>query len=206
MQGGWWLWWLSLLAFNTCAAAEDYRLDAGQTRVSFDVRRFGVSWIGADFGQIRGDFVVDRYGAGSRIDVAVRTDSLQGPDTEWNARLRSADWLDTQRFPEMSFHSAQVEFDDAGGAVAHGQLTLHGATRPVTLTVNRLDCTREGATSTGTCEFAASASIRRSEFGLPHGFWLAGDRVEIAISGVARHGDGAMESASSAYGRSPELH
>ena len=72
---------------------------------------------------------------------------------------------------------AQIEVQDEH-AISSGELTLHGITRPVVLTVTFLDCPPGGG-----CQFAAHGRIRRSEFGLPHGFWSGGDQVEIAISG-----------------------
>ena len=175
------------LLLGLCAlpaqAAEAFVLDGGHTRVAFDVRRLGVPWIEARFRQLAGSFVVDREGAGSRIEVTVRTDSLEGLVPFWDRRLRSAGWLDTQRYPEMTYRSSQVLFDPAGGAVAEGELTLHGVTRPVRLEVRQLDCA--GATLERACAFVAEARLKRSDFGLPHGFWMAGDAVEISISGTA---------------------
>ncbi len=183
-------WWLCLLLVALDARAADvYRLDTGHTRVSFDVRRLGIPWIAARFQQFEGDFVIDRSGPGSRIEVAVRTDAIEGLEFGWNARLRSESWLDTRRFPQMSYVSTHVEFDRAGGAVASGQLTLHGITRPVTLNVSRLDCAAAPSNANQTCSFAAYARIKRSDFGLPNGFWLAGDNVEISVTGVALHSD-----------------
>jgi polyisoprenoid-binding protein YceI len=188
-RAGWLL--LSLLALDA-RAADAYRIEPEQTRVSFDVRRFGVKWIGAHFRQVEGSFTVDRTGPGNLIDVRVRTDSLEGLDGGWNRRLRSSEWLDTQRFPQMRFRSTHVEFRHDGSAMAVGQLTLHGVSRPVLLDISRPDCT----TLQQSCGFNAHTSIRRSDFGLPHGFWVAGDAVEISIAGVATRQDSRLTAAS----------
>ena len=182
---------LSLLALDA-RAAETYRIEPEQTRVSFDVRRYGVHWIGARFRQLAGGFIVDRTGSGNLIDVSVRTDSLEGLDSGWNRRLRSSEWLDTQRFPQMRFHSTHVEFRYDGSAVAVGQLSLHGVSRPVLLEISRLDCPAPQPS----CGFTAHTSVRRSDFGLPHGFWVAGDAVEISIAGVATRQDSRLTAAS----------
>jgi polyisoprenoid-binding protein YceI len=184
---------LLLLMVLEAQATDTYRLDAIHTQVSFDVRRFGILWFTAHFRDVSGSFVIDREGSESRVDVAVQTDSVECPDPRWTARLRSKEWLDTQRFPEMTYRSIQVEFDGAGRAIASGQLTLHGVTRPVTLNVSQLDCSNQPSGSTGYCGFVAHAHIKRSDFNLPHGFWQAGDRVEISISGSAKTG-GASDS------------
>ena len=170
----WLIWlWLALLALDA-TAGDIYRIEPEHTRVSFDVRRFGVRWINARFRQIEGRFVIDRDGRGSEIDVSVATDSLDGLDFGWNARLRSKDWLDTQRFPRMTFRSSHVEFNRKG-AVAAGQLVLHGYSRPVLLVVDRLDCS--GAPpEEPVCWFAAHTDIKRSDFGLPRLISMKGTR------------------------------
>lgn len=182
MKQAYWLG-LSLLAFGA-QAAEAYHIEPDRTQVGFNVRRFGVRWIGARFSQLDGRFVVDRFGDGSAVDVTVHTDSLEGLDSGWSKRLRSKDWLDTQRYPQMTFRSSHVEFN-RGGAVATGQLTLHGVSKPVNLVISRLDCRGRLQVQEQACVFTASANIRRSDFGLPHGFWVAGDAVEITVAGTA---------------------
>jgi polyisoprenoid-binding protein YceI len=170
-------WWLVLLlvACRT-QAAESYRLDATNSRVAFTVQHLGFEWISARFSDISGEFVFDRAGPKSRVDVTVAIASLDSSDARWNERLRSAEWLDARRYPHMTYHSTRVELDDQHG-VANGELTLHGVTRPVVLTVTLLDC------STGSqCRFAARGRIKRSEFGLPHGLRTGGDQVDISIS------------------------
>lgn len=171
----WWL--LLLLAACRSEATESYRLDSTNTRVGFTVQHFGFEWIDAHFGDMSGEFVLDRTGPASQVDVTVAIASLDCHDPRWSARLRSAEWLDAQRFPQMTYHSTRIELADQR-AVASGNLTLHGVTRTVVLTVTLLDCLAGSP-----CRFAAHGRIRRSEFGLPHGLLTGGDQVEISISG-----------------------
>jgi polyisoprenoid-binding protein YceI len=171
-------WLLILLAGLRADGAEVYRLDPGNTQVSFAIQRLGVPWVTARFSDINGQFALDRTGPASRVDVTVGIASLDCGEPSWNDRLRSAEWLDAQRYPRMTFHSNSIELGDLR-AVASGELTLHGMTRPIVLTVSLLDCP-----SKGTCRFAAHGRIKRSEYGLPHGFWSGGDRVDISITGT----------------------
>jgi len=178
MSAGAIIGWVLLLAAGVAHAADRYLLDSGNTRVSFVVQHLGLQWVSARFPDIAGEFVLDRDGAQSRVDVTVAIASLECTEPRWNDRLRSAAWLDAERYPQMTYHSSHVEVDEQH-AVADGVLTLHGITRPVVLTVKFLDCPPAGA-----CQFSAHGRIRRSEFGLPHGFFSGGDQVEIAISGT----------------------
>jgi len=171
-------WLLIVLTALRLEAAETYRLDASNTEVTFTVHHLGIQWITARFSDISGRFVVDRDAAASRVDVIVAMASLECGEARWNERLRSADWLDVQRYPQMTYHSSHIELGEQR-AVADGELTLHGVTRPIVLDVSLLKCS-----AAGRCQFVAHGRIKRSDYGLPHGFWTGGDQVDIAISGV----------------------
>jgi polyisoprenoid-binding protein YceI len=160
-----------------------YRLDPVNTRISFNIRYFGTPWVSARFPDFGGEFVLDRHGAASRVDVSVQMASVDCHDSFWNGRLRSPDWLDVQRYPQMSFHSERVEFQDGNRAVASGQLSLHGITHQVELEISQLICPAAGA-ARDSCSFVAHARVKRSDYGLAHGLWIGGNQVDIAISGV----------------------
>jgi polyisoprenoid-binding protein YceI len=170
-------WIVLLAAAGASHATERYPLDSTNTQVSFVIQHLGFQWVSARFPQINGELVLDRAGAQSRVDVTVGIGSLECSEARWNDRLRSAQWLDAARYPQMTYHSSRIDVQDAHG-IASGDLTLHGITRAVVLTVTFFECPAGGG-----CQFAAHGRIRRSEFGLPHGFWSGGDQVEIAISG-----------------------
>ncbi len=165
---------LGLSLAGPARAVDAYRLDAANTHVSFVVQRLGIPWISAHFADVSGAVMLDRDGT-SRVEVTVGMGSLDCGEPRWNERLRSPEWLDVERYPEMVFHSSRIGFAN-GRAIAQGSLTLHGATGPVVLNVSFDDCHANGP-----CRFAAHGRIRRSDYGLPHGFWSGGDLVEIAI-------------------------
>jgi polyisoprenoid-binding protein YceI len=197
-SASWLLLWLGLLPTQ---AADVYRLDTVNTRISFDIQYFGVLWVSARFPEFSGAFVLDRSGSASRVDVSVQMASVNCSDSHWNSRLRSADWLDVQHYPQMTFHSNQVEFVGDGRAVANGELTLHGVTRPVGLAISGLICSAARA-SGDSCSFDAHARIRRSDFGFAHGLLIGGDMVDISISGVGIRGDAPPAPAAAAAGAS----
>jgi polyisoprenoid-binding protein YceI len=175
-------WWLAFAAFPACAQ-NIYRLDPVSTTISFNIRHFGVLWVSAHFPDFSGRFVLDRRGPSSRVDVSVQMASIDCSDQRWNERLRSAEWLDVKRYPQMTFHADQVDFDGDGRALAHGQLSLHGLTRTVGLEITQLNCAPQPSRSQR-CSFEAHTRVKRSDYDIPHGFWTGGDQVDIAISGV----------------------
>jgi polyisoprenoid-binding protein YceI len=174
--------WL-LLGAMSVQAAELYHLDPGATQVGFEIDRFGLRWVSAHFQAFDGDFVFDRHGLDSRVDVTVRTESIDCGDSHWNPHLRSSEWLDVQRYPLMTYHSRNIEFEGTHRALASGELTLHGITRPVVLHVEQLDCQVQSDIG-AVCQFVAQTRVKRSDYGLPHGFWTGGDEVNISIDGV----------------------
>jgi polyisoprenoid-binding protein YceI len=181
-------WLLLSLTLQHTQAVDIYRLDTLNTRISFNITYFGALWVSARFPDLAGEFVLDRHGAASRVDVSVQTASVDCHDWYWNGRLRSPDWLDVQRYPRMSFHSEHVEFVGDDRALASGELSLHGVTRRVDLEISQLSCPAAGGAA-DSCSFVARARLKRSDYGLAHGLWTGGNQVDIAISGVGVRGD-----------------
>jgi len=172
------------LGSTPVSAADVYRLTGDNTRITISVRTFGLTWLSARFNDLSGELVPERRVQPSRVDVTIDTASLSCDSPRWRARLLSPAWFDAQQYPRISYHSARVVFGRDGGGTVSGRLTLHGQTHPLDLTVNRWDCAnRPGAADT--CSFDAEGSIRRSEYGLPHGILEAGDEVVIDIRGDA---------------------
>lgn len=192
--------WLVLsLCLLRAQAADMYGLDPANTRISFNIRYFGRPWVSARFPDFGGEFVLDRHGAASRVDVSVQMGSVDCDDSYWNGRLRSSDWLDVQRYPQMSFHSEHVEFEGGNRALASGELSLHGITHRVELEISQLTCPAAGAAG-DSCSFVAHARVKRSDYGFAHGLWIGGNQVDIAISGLGLRRDASPPSADQATG------
>jgi len=173
---------VTLLALPAMAA-EHYRLDSGNTHVSFSVHLFGVPWLSAQFADFSGEFVSELRNDTSRVDVVVETKSIACESAWWRARLLSPEWFDAKQYPQITYHSARVERGETGSAVIDGELSMHGHSREVPLSVERWQCAA-GASSSDDCSFEAHARIKRSDYGLPHGFWMGGDEVDISIRGI----------------------
>src|SRR5205814_1017175 len=108
-------------------------------------------------------------------------------DAKRDEHLRSADFFDVAKYPTITFRSTRIEKGADGALLATGNLTIHGVTRPVTLTVESLappakapwGSTVRGATATG--------KLSRKEFGLvwnkalETGGVAVGDEVQLTI-------------------------
>lgn len=172
-----------LAALGVVSAASAHHLDADNTQISFQVGHLGLNWFSAAFGELSGEFALAPDGRGGRLSVTVRMASLQSRSPYWNERLRSAQWLDTEHYPEMSFRSTGIELQGAERATVYGELTLHGVTRPLALAISDIDCPQGAGAAPARCHFFGRGFLRRSDYGLPHSFWSGGDEVEILVRG-----------------------
>ncbi len=174
---------LALLLLLPLPGPVAHTLNAGNTQLTLEVRRFGLPWFSAQFHQLSGEFTATHEGG--RLDVVVRTDSIDCRDAVWNERLRSAQWLDTRRFPQMVYRSSGIEITGTTATV-QGQLTLHGVTRPLVLRITAIECSAVAPQAPLACRFVGHGELMRSEFGLPHGFWQGGDAVQVLVRGLGR--------------------
>jgi polyisoprenoid-binding protein YceI len=179
MLAGWAL--LGCLAGAGGAAA--HHLDGNNTEIRLEVEHLGLDWFSAAFPELSGDFVAAPDGHGGQLSVSVRMASLNSRSPSWNERLRSPQWLDTARYPEMTFRSSSIELQGTQRATVQGELTLHGITRPLTLSITDIDCPEAQAAPADHCRFLGRGMLRRSDYGLPHAFWQGGDAVEITVRG-----------------------
>jgi polyisoprenoid-binding protein YceI len=175
--------WLLPVYFLGAGAAAAHHLDGNNTRITLEIERLGLNWFSAAFPELSGDFEPAPDGSGGRLSVSVRMAALDAHSPYWNERLRSPEWLDAGRYPQMTFQSTGITLEGTQRAQVRGELTLHGITRPLTLTLSDIDCPEVRAAVGDHCRFIGRATLRRSDFGLPHGFWQGGDAVEIIVRG-----------------------
>jgi polyisoprenoid-binding protein YceI len=160
-----------------------YRIEPSHTRVLFSVSHMGfTTWYG-DLTGASGELTLDpAHPQASRLEVTLPVASVSTTNAKLDDELKSADWLDTGRFPTATFHSTRVTPTGPRAADIAGELTLHGVTRPVVLHarfngagVNPLD-------HQYTTGFEVNGVIRRSQFGVTKYVPLVGDDVNLIIS------------------------
>jgi polyisoprenoid-binding protein YceI len=177
--------WLTLagLLLASVGHGNGYHLNPANTQITFEINHLGLHLFSAVFHELSGDFTLDPDGHGGHLNVVVRMASIDSRSGYWNDRLQSAQWLDTDKYPEMTYRSTRVEFDGNDHATVRGDLTLHGVSRPLTLSITDIKCDLSSA-EPGSCRFVARARLRRSDFALVHGFWQGGDSIDVVIRGV----------------------
>ncbi len=189
----------AVLGIAAPAAAEParYELDPAHTTVAFLVEHAGYAKTLGQFLRATGGYTYDdESGSLSSLRVVVATDSV---DTHHDARdrhLKSGDFLDSAAHPEMTFTANGARRTGERTFAVTGELTLLGATRPLTLeaTLNKAAPYPMGDRAE-VMGVSARATLKRSEFGMSYGVAdaLVGDEVEIVLELEARRTPGDTE-------------
>jgi polyisoprenoid-binding protein YceI len=168
-------------AWAALAADGTYQLDPDHTNIGFEVSHLGVSFVVGRFDKFQGTVKLVS-GGNTQISVQVDPSSIDTKVDQRDNHLRSADFFDVAHFPTAKFDSVNVTFDSQGNpATVQGNLTLHGVTKPVTLTVTPI-ATGLGPAGETRVGFHAVTSIKRTDFGMKNLLALAGDQVTITMN------------------------
>jgi polyisoprenoid-binding protein YceI len=116
----------------------------------------------------------------SKVSVAVDAKSIATPVEGFAAELQEANYLNVEKFPQITFASRSAKRTDATHGEVTGDLTLRGQTRPVTFKVEMLGA-GENFTGAQVVGFTGSAKIKRSDFGFGRGIPIIADEVELQI-------------------------
>ncbi|WP_425045203.1 YceI family protein [Primorskyibacter sp. S87] len=123
----------ALLAAPPTLAAT-YKTDQGHTEVHFGWSHAGVSMQSGEFTVVDGTLVLDPENVeAATLNVTVQTNSVSTGFKPLDDHLSSADFLEVETYPEITFVSTGVEQTGENTANVTGDLTIHGTTLPVTL-------------------------------------------------------------------------
>jgi polyisoprenoid-binding protein YceI len=160
----------ALLSASAFAAPVTYILDPQHTYPSFEADHMGglSVWRGK-FDTSSGKVVYDKDAKSGSIDVTVDMSSVDFGMPKLNEHAKSAEIFDVAKFPKATFSGKFSKFNGASPAEAQGTLTMHGVTKPVTLTINSFLCKPNPMSHKEVCGADASATFNRSDFGVNFG-------------------------------------
>lgn len=160
----------------------DYKIDPTHTHVLFMVDHLGFSKMIGFFTDMSGTIGYDAANPeAGKLDVVIKTGSLQTQFTPRDNDLKGADWFNVAEFPQMKFVGTKyVKKDDKSGQVI-GNLTLLGVTKPVTLDVTLNKAGVRPTDKKETVGFSAHGTITRSDFGMKTYVPYIGDKVDLLI-------------------------
>lgn len=173
---------LALGALPARAAPATYEIDLSHSSFLFRVKHLDIGYTHGRFNEFSGRFVVDEQDpAASSVQVTVKTTSVDTNDEKRDQHLRSPDFFNVNQFPTMAFQSKSVKRTAATTWEVSGDLTLHGVTKPLVITMEK---TGEGQDPWGNhrAGFEGTAKIERSAFGMDKLREAVGDTIDITIA------------------------
>lgn len=148
-----------------------YEIDTGSSTVTFTIRHlFGLAAVRGAFTIRTGTVDVAEPVTDSRVQVDIDTASFHTGNEQRDSNIRSARFLDADRYPVMTFTSGRLH-----GSVLEGTLTVRDVTRPVSLAIE------EPAVQPGAFTARATTRIDRTEFGVTAQRGIAGRYLDVAL-------------------------
>ena len=165
-----------------------WNIDPVHSAAQFKVKHMMISNVKGEFTSVKGSLEFDEENIeNSRVQAEVDASTINTREPQRDAHLKSADFFDVEKFPTLLFRSTKVsKLTDDEVAVA-GELTIHGATRPVTFAVEGLSEPTKDPWGNTRLGLSATTKINRKDFGLTWnaaletGGILVGEEVTITL-------------------------
>ncbi len=166
-----------------------YAIDPAHTRIGFSVKHMGIARVRGTFSDFSGTITIGETQDESRAEFTIQSASIDTGQSQRDEHLRSNDFLDMPNHPTVEFRSTKFEPDGDEWKV-HGDLTVRGVTRPVTLDVEFEGAGPDvlGDPQQPRVGFSAETKIIRDDFGvnwnqaLETGGWVVGKEVKIELN------------------------
>jgi polyisoprenoid-binding protein YceI len=163
-----------------------WKVDPAHSTVGFSVKHMGIANVRGKFTEFEGTLEVKENLADSQAYGTIKVASIDTDEPQRDEHLRSPEFFDVERFPEITFESTRVDAIDDESSRVTGNLTMHGVTREIKLDVliQGSDTDPWGNTRAG---LEAVGCLNRSDFdmkfnqALGSGNLLVGDRVALLL-------------------------
>jgi polyisoprenoid-binding protein YceI len=160
-------------------SAGEWEIDAAHTSVNFVARHMMITKVRGHFSDLSGTIHVAERPEDSWVEVAIKTASVNTGNEMRDNHLRSADFLDVEKWPELTFRSSKLELTGGNRLRVHGNLTIRTVTRPVVL-----EGEYEGSIADprgGTrIAFSVKTEIDREDFGITWNMVLESGGVVVS--------------------------
>jgi polyisoprenoid-binding protein YceI len=173
----------SAFASASASAATTYTLDPNHTQVQFVWNHYGFSNLTAQFGKVEGTLDFDASDpAKSTVSATVTMASVDTNSKKLDEKIVAADYFDVTKFPTATFKSTHVEKGATPDRLkVTGDLTIHGVTKPVMLDVSVIRVGDHPMRKAPAAGFDATATIKRSDFGITNYLPMAADEIKLHI-------------------------
>jgi len=179
---------LAVLAVPGMApAADPYHVDPSHSNVDFRIRHL-ISTVSGRFSAFSGTILLDTTDmTKSSVTFVIDAKSIDTANAKRDEHLRSADFFDVEKYPEIVFESSSIAKTGENAYAVTGNFTMHGVTKPITVPVTYLG-SMTGPRGTPLAGFVAEVVLNRKDFGivwnraLDAGGAVLGDEVTCRIA------------------------
>jgi polyisoprenoid-binding protein YceI len=165
-----------------------WTFDPAHSAAEFKVRHMMISNVKGQFSGIKGTVTLDEGDVTNpRLEATIDAASIHTREPQRDAHLKSADFLEVEKFPTITFNSTRVRSIGEGEVEVTGDLTIRGVSHAVVLRVEGLSAPTKDPWGNSRIGLSATTKINRKDFGLnwnaalEAGGFLVGDEVSIAL-------------------------
>jgi polyisoprenoid-binding protein YceI len=176
-----------------------WTFEPGHTAAEFSVRHMMVSWVRGHFKNVKGSLEFDPAAPErSKLQAVIDVATLWSGEPDRDTHLKSADFLDLEHHPKITFESERIELLGPVDANVHGRITIRGVTKPLTLQAKFLGTWQTPWWEDGVDKgpktragFVATGRLNRHDFGvswnspLDRGGLVVGSDVEFTLDAEA---------------------
>lgn len=163
------------------AAPEKFTLDTAHSYPFFEINHLGWSTTRGSFQKMSGTATLDFAAKQGAAEIIIDANSLDTGDAKRDEHLRGEDFFAVAQYPTITFKSDKLGFEGDKLVKVDGQLTLRGVTRPVTLSFSLFKCGEHPFYKKYYCGGDATATIKRSDFGMSAYPGVVGEQVKLSI-------------------------
>jgi polyisoprenoid-binding protein YceI len=165
-----------------------YKIDPAHSTAQFVARHMMITNVRGGFSGVEGTVVYDSENpTAASVDVVIDANRINTLEAARDTHLKSADFLDVEKYPTITFKSSSIAPDGDGELSLKGNLTIHGVTKQVVLKVEVPSAESKDPWGNARIGAAATTRIKRSDFGLTWnaaletGGFLVGDNLKVEL-------------------------
>jgi polyisoprenoid-binding protein YceI len=182
---------LMIAATPFFAAVTKYDIDVAHSNIGFSIP------IAGGLSNVRGKFTEftvtivhdDKDVTKSSVDAVIKAASIDTGIEKRDAHLRSADFFDVEKFPEITFKSSRIE-KKGKDFIAHGTFSMHGVSKEIAIPFTVNGVTRDEKTGKTVLGATGRTTVNRRDYGInfarPDNPTFLGDSVEIELNLITR--------------------
>ncbi|HEY6121173.1 MAG TPA: YceI family protein [Pyrinomonadaceae bacterium] len=165
-----------------------WNIDPVHSNAQFKVKHMMISNVRGEFTKITGKLELDPSNiTNSHVEASIDATTINTREPDRDTHLKSADFLDVEKFPNLSFKSTQISKKGEGDLSVEGDLTMHGVTRKVVFEIDGPSAATKDPWGNTRIGLSASTRVNRKDFGLnwnsvlEAGGILVGEEVAIVL-------------------------